>query len=146
MGPLELRPMGREDREACVELFLETFSQPPWNDAYSREQVTAFFDRYFADSYFLGYVLLEEGRLAGLCLGAKKPWLEGMEYYIDQFCIHPRRQGKGLGSRFLRLVEEDARRLGLNGLLLMTERGYPSYGFYRRNGFSELGDTVLLVK
>ena len=34
-----------------------------------------------------------------------RPWRRGPEYYIDQFCVAPRFQRKGLGSAFLRETE-----------------------------------------
>ena len=68
-----------------------------------------------ADNYFLGFSLERGGACAGLCFGARKPWLGGMEYWIDQFCVAEDFQRRGAGTLFLSLVEEEARRLGLNG-------------------------------
>ena len=66
----------------AVDLFIDTFSKEPWNDEYeSREQVVEFFKNHFANNYFLGYELVIDGILQGLCIGMKKPWIKGMEYY-----------------------------------------------------------------
>ena len=57
------------------------FTKEPWNDVYeSRGQVRRFFENYMADNYFLGFSLERGGACAGLCFGARKPWLGGMEY------------------------------------------------------------------
>ncbi len=81
-----------------------------------------------------------------LRFGARKPWLGGMEYWIDQFCVAEDFQRRGAGTLFLSLVGEEARRLGLNGIMLATARGFPAENFYLKNGFRRLDDTVLLVK
>jgi len=58
----------------------------------------------------IGYVLKIENELVGLSLGAKKPCLKGMEYFIDQFCISEKFQGQGVGSKFLELIESDIKK------------------------------------
>ena len=74
--------------EEYVGVFISVFTKEPWNDVYeSRGQVRRFFENYMADNYFLGFSLERGGACAGLCFGARKPWLGGMEYWIDQFCV-----------------------------------------------------------
>lgn len=133
--------------EESVDLFISTFSREPWNDVYeSREQVRQFFKNHFANNYFLGYVISVDGRIKGLSIGMKKPWIEGLEYYIDEFCIDYNLQGKGLGSKFIKEIEIDIKKEGLNGILLNTENDFPSFKFYKKNGFKSLGDLVVMGK
>lgn len=130
-----------------VDLFIEVFSQEPWNDVYeSRAQVVAFFENYMRDNYFLGYVLMDKEAIIALSMGAKKPWIKGMEYYIDQFCVREKYQGAGVGSEFLRLIEQDVKCKGMNAIVLTTEKGFPSEKFYLKNGFSKLEELVCLAK
>ena len=96
--------------EESVDLFMSTFSKEPWNDVYeSREQVREFFKNHFANNYFLGYVVSINGKIHGLSIGMKKPWIKGLEYYIDEFCIDYSLQGKGIGSKFIKEIEIDFR-------------------------------------
>ena len=146
-GGFSIEPMTAERLEEYVDVFINVFTKEPWNDVYeSRGQVEAFFRNYMADNYFLGWALMRGGRCAGLCFGAKKPWLAGMEYWIDQFCVAEEFQRRGVGTLFLALVEDEAKRLGLGAIMLATSRGFPSEKFYLKNGFRRLDDTVLLVK
>ena len=74
--------------DSCVDLFIDVFTKEPWNDTYtSREQVVSFFQNHMANNYFVGYVLEEDDRIIALSIGMKKPWINGLEYYIDQFCV-----------------------------------------------------------
>lgn len=133
--------------EESVDLFISTFSREPWNDVYeSREQLREFFKNHFANNYFLGYVISVDGKIKGLSMGMKKPWIEGLEYYIDQFCIDYNLQGKGLGSKFIKEIEIDIKKEGLNGIILNTEKDFPSFKFYKKNGFKSLGDLVVMGK
>ena len=76
----------------------------------------------------------------------KKPWIEGIEYYVDEFCVNYEDQGKGIGSEFLKEIEKDIKEKGLNGFLLNTEKGYPSEKFYLKNGFKQINNFIVLGK
>lgn len=130
-----------------VDLFMETFSKEPWNDKYeSRDQVVQFFERHMSNNYYVGYVALIGTDVVGISIGAQKPYLEGMEYYIDQFCISDKYQGKGLGTRFLELIAADIKKDHMNAIILTTSKGFPSEKFYAKNGFESDSNAVLMGK
>ncbi len=133
--------------EDCVDLYIDTFTKEPWNDIYeSREQVVKFFNNHLNNNYFIGYAALYEDKMVALSIGMKKPWIKGLEYYIDEFCVSYEMQGRGIGSWFLKEIEEDIKKQGLNGMILNTEKDYPSQKFYEKNGFKTLGDLIVLGK
>ena len=147
MSNLKVELMKEENIEECVDVFINTFTKEPWFDTYeSREQVINFFNNYFKNNYFLGYVGSVEGKIVALSLGMKKPWIEGIEYYVDEFCVNYEDQGKGIGSEFLKEIEKDIKEKGLNGFLLNTEKGYPSEKFYLKNGFKQINNLIVLGK
>ena len=144
MSELHFRSMEGADIGACSDLFCEVFSAPPWNEDVSPEEARRYFENCFSLASFRGFVAESGVRIVGLAAGFLKPWRKGMEYYLDEFCIVPSFQGKGIGSRLLdeictRLAEE-----GVFGAMLNTERAYPAYSFYLKNGFSESGLSVLV--
>lgn len=133
--------------DECVSLYIDVFSREPWNEVYeSREQIIPYFENSIANNYCLGYVAVCNDQIVALCVGAKKPWRDGIEYYIDEFCVHPDMQGKGIGSKFLKVVEEKVKEQGVRGMFLNTEKGYPAMKFYEKNGFSPVGNLIVLAK
>lgn len=139
--------MKTEHIEECVDLFIDVFSKEPWNEIYSsRAQVAVFFQNHMRNNYFEGFILKDQGDIIAMSIGMKKPWLEGTEYYIDQFCVKTALQGKGVGSLFLKWIEEEIKRQGMNGILLNTERKFPSERFYLKNGFEAFDGLVILAK
>ena len=142
-----MKRLDQDDLNACIDLFIKTFSKEPWNDVYdSRTQVIDFFENHMKNNYFIGYVLKDEESVVALSIGMKKPWINGMEYYIDQFCVTYERQGQGIGTQFLNLIAKDIKKLGINAMILNTEKGFPSEKFYLKNGFSKLDELVILAK
>lgn len=133
--------------ESCVDMYIDTFTKEPWNDVYeSREQVVQFFNHHFNNNYFIGYVALLNDEIVALSIGIKKPWIEGLEYYIDEFCIHYDMQGKGIGSWFIKSIEKNIKTKGMNAIILNTEKDYPACKFYEKNGFKVLDDLIVLAK
>ena len=95
---------------------------------------------------FRGFLAFWDGVPAALCIGMIKPWRRGMEYYIDQFCVAPRFQGKGVGSAFLRETERLLAAEGVRGAVLHTERSFPVYHFYRKNGFRKAEGLAVMYR
>lgn len=84
--------------------------------------------------------------MIAISLGMKKPWINGMEYYIDQFCVKTDWKGKGIGSYFLKLIEKEIRAEKMNTIILNTERGFPAEKFYLKNGFKSVDELITLTK
>ena len=143
---LEIRRMSPTDIEPCAGIFIAAFSAPPWNDRCAPEDVQAYLARFLALDGSLCFVCLAGGRLAALSAGMKKPWLGGVEYYIDQFCVAPAFQRRGVGSAFLRLLAAACADEGVYGMMLNTERSFPARRFYERNGFRVEGSLAVLVR
>ena len=144
---LEVIELKKEHIEECVDLFIDTFTKEPWFDVYeSREPLVKFFENHMANNYFLGFVGLLDGKIVAVSVGMKKPWIEGLEYYIDEYCVTYDYQGKGIGSLFLKGIEKKLPSYGVKGFLLNTEEGYPSFDFYIKNGFKKLNNLVVLGK
>lgn len=55
-------------------------------------------------------------------------------------------QGKGIGSFFIQEIEELIKKQGMNGIILNTEKDYPSQKFYEKNGFEVITDLIVLAK
>ncbi|MCC2832654.1 MAG: GNAT family N-acetyltransferase [Clostridium sp.] len=144
---MDIIKMSNKHIDECVDLFIDVFTKAPWHDTYSsRKQVVSFFQNYMANNYFVGYVLKEEASIIALSIGMKKPWINGMEYYIDQFCVKTDLQGKGIGSYFLKLIENEIQTEKMNAIILNTERGFPAEKFYKKNGFQSVDELITLTK
>lgn len=64
------------------------------------------------------------------------------DLFIETFTM----QGRGIGSWFIKAIEEDIKEQGMNAMILNTEKDYPSEKFFKKNGFKELGNLIVLGK
>ena len=70
---------------ACARIYLDVYTNEPWNETVeSAEAVERFFRRHAAGGEFIGYALLSGGRPAGFAIGFAKPWIRGVEFYLDE--------------------------------------------------------------
>ena len=147
MDNIKLLKIEEKMFDACVDLYMDTFSKEPWFDVYdSRNQALNFFTNHYNNNYFVGYGGYLNDQLVALSIGMKKPWIKGFEYYIDEFCVSQQLQGKAIGSWFIKAIEDDIKKQGMNAIILNTEKDYPAQKFYEKNGFKVLEDLIFLAK
>ena len=136
-----------EHIEEIKSLFADIFTREPWNDDWSNPvQLHEYIMDLIGNRNSLVLGLYENDNLIGLSMGSIMHWYSGTEYYIFEFCIKTEKQGKGIGTDFLKEVQTYAQSRQVTHIFLQTDRTAPAYSFYQKNGFVELKDHVSLVK
>jgi GNAT superfamily N-acetyltransferase len=147
MENLVFKKLKKRMIKECVDLYIDTFSREPWKEVFdSKKKVYDLFLKHYKNNYFVGYVVMSDKKITALSIGMKKPWVQGLEYYIDEFCVRYDMQGKGVGSWFIKAIEENVHKQGMNTIILNTERGFPSHKFYLKNGFRVINNLIVLIK
>lgn len=142
-----LKQLDIRDIGLIRDFFVDVFTHEPWNDDWSNEkQLEGYLTDLIgnANSLTLGY--FSDTKMVGLSMGHIRHWYAGTEYYIDEFCISRNQQGLGIGTQFLRAVEQYIVSRNMTQIFLQTERNVPAYHFYRKNQFTELSQHVSFVK
>ena len=135
----KLRVLSAADFELIKALFKEAFTAPPRSEDWSDDGQLNEYLLYLINvrtPLLLG--LYDGGEAVGISVGNIRHWCSGTEYFIEELCIRPGRQGQGLGREFFRLIKEHLTGIGINQIYLNTERELPACGFYRHLGFTEL--------
>ena len=143
---MKLCEIGLQNIEEIKRLIVGIFSRDPWNDRWTDEQLHLYVLELMGGASSLSLGLYEGDRLIGISLGRVKHWCAGTEYWIEEFGLVPERQGKGLGSEFLKDIERFIGEKGMTAMVLLTERTMPAYQFYKKNGFAEKEEQVFLAK
>ncbi len=133
--------------EKMAELYKAAFAGDPWNDDWSdREQLLEYIKEISGSCNALNYGYFIDGELVAISAGMTRHWWEGTNYNIEELCVSPKLQGKGIGSKFMKLIEDEIRAKGYHGIFLQTDLDKPSYKFYKKNGFGDLDKHVSLYK
>jgi aminoglycoside 6'-N-acetyltransferase I len=142
-----LKELTIKDIDSIKSFFKDVFMREPWNDDWSDDkQLHMYITDIIGNQNSLAFGLFEEEQLLGLALGNIKHWYTGTEFFVEEFCIKTEMQGKGLGTEFLRLLEESLREKEIKIIFLMTGKTMPAFAFYRKNGFEEIINHVSLKK
>ncbi len=143
----QLKALNESNFELMKNFFRDIFTKEPWNDDWSNEnQLTAYIKDISCCFNSINYGFFKDEQLIALSMGNKRHWWGGTEYFIDEFCVKTDFQGKGIGKKFLKAIEEDIKEHGMTQIYLQTERNVPAYHFYKKSGFNELTDHISFFK
>ena len=131
----------------AAQLYKEAFAGEPWNDDWSdQKQLTEYIKEVSGHYNALNYGLLIDGKLVAISLGQIRHWWEGANYNIEEYCVSKDLRGRGIGSKFMAMIEADVKKRGVAGIFLQTDIDKPSFRFYTKNGFANLEKHVSLFK
>lgn len=143
----EIKELTINDLEIIKTFYKEVFTREPWNDDWSdEEQLRLYITDLIGNKNSLAYGLFEDEELLGIALGNIRHWFTGTQLFVDEFCVRTEKQGQGLGTRFLGLMENSLKEKGIQTIFLMTGKQMPAFEFYRKNGFEEIVNHISLIK
>ena len=134
---LRVKVMEEHDIGACTAIFIAAFSAEPWNDTSGPDDVSAYLLRFLELEGSMCFVCLSDDAPAAMSIGMKKPYLGGVEYYIDQFCVAPAHQRRGIGSFFLNRIEALCAGHGVAAGLAVADRTCLAVRAYEAAGLLE---------
>lgn len=147
MDNYTFKQLGEEYFEQMAVFYRDVFSSPPWNDDWSdSKQLMAYIKDIAGCWNSLTYALYDGREMIALAFGCSRHWWGGTEYVIEEFCVSAKMQGRGIGSSFLKLIEDEIKKQGMNGIYLCTERDKSAYDFYIKNGFEPMPNHISFYK
>lgn len=133
------------DLEACVDTFVSTFAQPPWQETWERDIVRERLDQILRTPHSLGVVSADPG-LQGFALGFSEPWHEGTHFYLKEMCIDHSCQRQGLGTKLMEYLSTELALRDTKRIYLLTARGDISELFYSKIGFYTSPKMILMAR
>ena len=138
-----VQPIAAHEIDACAAVYAAAYGEAPWNEALDPEQVKSYIRAFTGRKGFLAWRLSLEGEIAGVALGIVVPCTGASFLRIEDFCVAPKWQRRGLGGAFLAEIGRQAAGLGCDCALLATQPDVPAHGFYLKQGFREIPTAYL---
>lgn len=142
---IEIREMTQADMRQCAAIYQSAYEAEPWNENYPVEMIEEYIGGFMKSNSMRSFVIVDNGNVVGLALTILIPGMGRPYLRIEDFCIDAQRHRKGCGSRFIELIMNEAEKMGCDSLLLGTQKEFPAYRFYLKNGFQEI-ESVLLYR
>lgn len=135
--PLTYRTMTSDDLHASADELVAAFAGEPWNEFWTHEQAFDRIDEIMSARVSRGYVCMDGDRCVSMLCGRIMTYQDKKMFWIDEFSVHPDYQRQGIGSRMMVVLRQELLKepQSINHMALVTTRGFPSVGFYEKNGF-----------
>ena len=131
---------------ACAGVYAAAYAEEPWGETFDPDALQAYLRRFAEADDLSLYIYLHENEPIGIALVSIVPCIGSDFARIEDFCIAPAFQRKGMGSRFMSLLCGDLRARGCDSVLLATQQNFPSHHFYMHCGFVPLNSSVQLYR
>jgi aminoglycoside 6'-N-acetyltransferase I len=144
---LVFRRFNWKDMDECVALFKNVFSADPWFDEWvSLDQSRNYLKELVENPVFEGFLMYEDSKIVAVCLGHRRSWWMGKEFFVDEFFVETGRQGNGIGTKTVDFLVDILREDGYTRLTLLTNKNIPAETFYLKNGFYNNEKRTVMVK
>jgi aminoglycoside 6'-N-acetyltransferase I len=143
---MKIREVFPEDINACAELFVTVFSNPPWNENWTIDAARKRLAGCAGAPDFVGIMLEDSGAIHGFAVGNIQHYLDEKHYYLLELCVRTDRQREGLGSRIMSALKEKMEREGASRIYTLTARDTPAHGFYEKLGYYTSSRMVMMVR
>jgi len=143
---MEIKKLDVSILNELLNLFIDVYNNPPWNDQWVVERAKVYLMAFMADPSFIGYSAYHNRQLIGACFGTIKHWWKGDEYYIHEIFIDRSSQRQGIGSSFIDNIQKDLQQKDIRTISLLTDKGTPADKFYNSNGFKDINKMVFKYK
>lgn len=133
------------DLDDCVELFVETFAAPPWDEEWAPADARQRLADFLSTPRSRGVARRDvEGGLVGFALGHLERFGSADHFLLQEMCVRPGAQRSGHGSALLTALAE--RMPEVAHWHLLTARDSPAADFYVRHGFRAAGRMGVFVR
>lgn len=139
-----ISPMTKLEIGDCALLYARSYSAEPWKEEYETGQIADYIRRFIDNRERYGITFKVNGVPVGMVLGMKVPAPDGDYFRIEDMCIDASEQGKGYGSELIRQLKAFVKQRSMDSIVLGTVKEYPSFEFYRKNGFKYIDSSALL--
>lgn len=138
---MEIRKIVPSDKSELLKIMVEFYSSPALLHHTPETTLSKVIDDCVSDlPYIDGYVCVDGGIIAGytmLSVGYSTEY-GGISVMIEDIYIRPELRGKGVGSAFLRFIENAYRDTAVRLRLEVEQNNTNAIEVYKRNGYSEI--------
>jgi predicted N-acetyltransferase YhbS len=137
-------PLTFEELHSCVDVFLAALPGTESRAEWSRDDAAIRLRELWDEPRQLGLIAHDQpgNETVGFVIGNYVQVAEGTSLRIGELCVHPSRQGFGLGSRLLLGMQELATEAGAISMYLMAEPA--TQEFCQRLGFTPQQEWIVM--
>jgi len=141
---IAIRKATRRDLNEISSLFLQESTKKPYNQKWNRKTAMDKIKEFFECCDI--WLVEDTGSIVGFITLRISLWDKGKEATINEFWLKPSYQGRGLGKKLLLFAEKESKKRGTKTFFLVSNKKSKAFGFYKKMGYNECKDLVLMEK
>lgn len=138
-----IRKATEGDLDTCGEIYAAAFSTAPYCEQWTPGAATDMLSGLLSRDPDHCWCAELDGRIVGFVFCTVFGTFRAT---VQEFAIAPAYQHKGLGTKMMEHVLDELRSAGLQTVDLVVHRKAPAYRMYKRFGFRQPDDYVLMVR
>jgi ribosomal protein S18 acetylase RimI-like enzyme len=143
---VSIRPFKPEDLDACADLYVRVFAEPPWSEDWRPAEARDHLSHTIGTPGFVGLVAVDESaRIVGMVTGSCRANAAGSFALLDDMFVDVPVRNQGIGRRLMDEVKRQLKSSGCVAVGLLTHRTSQAAAFYRRYGFQEDSDVRFML-
>jgi GNAT superfamily N-acetyltransferase len=135
--PINLRRITGGEALKSTAIIVQAYAQAPWHEEWSVENATLRLSELVTTPGCLAWAAFEAEDPIGFAFGLPHTSAIGRGLHVAEIAILPGHQRKGIGTRLLRRLEEEARNIGYLHVWLVSQQTGGVAEYYRRCGYSQ---------
>ena len=134
-----------QDIDSCAKICVDAYSKEPWNEEHDLGEVKSFMTRFTSNPIYLGWIICNDNQILGFIVGMVVPSTGDDYFRIEDICISPDMQGRGIGKEFIKRLANQLKKKSIDSIILNTIKEFPAYNFYLANGFVEMESSSTMI-
>jgi ribosomal protein S18 acetylase RimI-like enzyme len=132
---MKIRSIEEMDLFDCSRLYVQVFSEKPWNEAWKIERVESRLLHFFKSQGFIGFLAETDKEIIGFIAGNSEPFRLYDIFYLREMCTKPELQRSGIGTKLYSELEKELIEKQIKSIYLATQHNIPASLFYQKIGF-----------
>ena len=82
-----IKKFDHNELKNIINIFLNVYNGPQWNDQWDDGRAEVYLKTFISNPSSINYLAYSNEQLIGACIGERKCWWQGDEYYINEIFI-----------------------------------------------------------
>lgn len=141
---MKIRKATKKDIREIVNLMLEEFTKPPFNEKVTILAVLKSLRFYFKIGKI--FVVIVNKKIVGIVVFKVEQWWEGSVVLIEDLAVKEDFKKQGIAKYLIDKVEEYAKEIKANAVIFTTHKKSSAVKFYTKQGYKIEKNTLSIRK
>ena len=125
--------------ESCISIYIDAFSQPPWNESWTPESARKRMQGIIERKGFTGFLAQVESNPVGFVLGHHLTNYPLKDYFhIQELLVASQFRRLGIGKQLMTALMASLTEINIHKMSLLTRKGSPAERIFTKMGFKKV--------